>query len=606
MQQLLCKACRVLWPGAVAAFDDQIVDVQLRLAEVLHRRADGADVVAVGREPALDEACVLGKVLHHLCQHRNGAGAAAAPAGKLTDAVGNAVKPAALEQHGLGHVGIGRVDVIVAVFVRISAHDEQQPAVELVGAVDAVLQLAQNLAHLPERDLKAHGVRARRQIEAVVAVFVSESAKLPVVAVLEGDFLGFGKGHAAVDEQLARRALPAVVVLAALEGQLVPAVCRHVDLPLDPLTVDAPGAAARDVQDDLTDAVRLGVRRRTVKGCIQRRRRTHGGVLALNDALKIRRVILRARELCAVAFIVRRLRDRLERKLRQRQRLGDALKRQQVLALVKAEAVRLRLVAVSIVGGIFFRPAENLKLLRTDLVALIVGLSLTGRVVRPQPAEGLRVCAAEGADAVEQNAALCVDAARGDCAIDKAQPVPAVVRNVQFIGDDAVLLRQKHVLTAFVFANFRAAQLDGRIQRHVQTALWGGGVAVFPQIFGVGSITGDLTDICVQIDALIFFQIAFLSGICPPHQQRTQRRSRSDKDDPEPDPFLHTFRHGRSFIPNFFLLTMIPSWAESVNFIFFGNSCPPRQTDEFDKLRHTSFETEVCLLSGEPFPFPPA
>jgi hypothetical protein len=94
---------------------------------------------------------------------------------------------------------------------------KQQLAVELVGTVDAVLQIAEYAAERSQRYLKPDGMRSGGQIKAVIPAAVSELAKLPVVAVLKAIWLTSENGIAPIDAETPNGALTAVVILTALK-----------------------------------------------------------------------------------------------------------------------------------------------------------------------------------------------------------------------------------------------------------------------------------------------------------------------------------------------------------------------------------------------------
>ena len=94
------------------------------------------------------------------------------------------------------------MDVVVTEGIGVDARKHQDPAVDLVEPVHAVVKLPEDIPHAPQRRLKAQRMPAGCQVKEVFpAVFIAEHLCLPVVGKGKGDLAHRVKGQDTVDGQ---------------------------------------------------------------------------------------------------------------------------------------------------------------------------------------------------------------------------------------------------------------------------------------------------------------------------------------------------------------------------------------------------------------------
>ena len=182
--------------------DADAVDIQLDLPHGLHGRAKRRDVVFEINEGGGDAVGIPDKLLQLCCQGLRGRDLIRFLTRIGHRFIDDLIQPFALKIHGLDHFRIDPVDVVVTECIGVHACEDQDPAVDLVEPVHAVVKLPEDIPHAPQRRLKAQRLPAGCQVkEEFPAVLIAEHLCLPVVGEGKGDLAHLVKGQDAVDGQ---------------------------------------------------------------------------------------------------------------------------------------------------------------------------------------------------------------------------------------------------------------------------------------------------------------------------------------------------------------------------------------------------------------------
>ena len=356
------------------------------------------------------------------------------------------------------------------------------------------------------------------KVEAVGrAGIIRQCVHFPCRGVGEGDVLHTGEGNFAVQIEDTAGHAAAVVGLTAFDGDVVPAVFRHVEIPLNPLPRVAPGIAADVVQHRPAHVAGRGSGGRTVITRVQRRGGTQGAAFALQHEGKVSRnaVLLRLRG--GISGVIRHFFGGGERKRGQEHRLAGRNQGDGAFPRLEIKAVRLGDVAhrIAAAGGLF---AEHLHLRRTDVIALRV-LPHFAAVV-PQAGEGQRIRAIEGYFAVDAQFALQVHAACRLSAVGQADVVETGFRYGDGERCGRAALHQQTILLCSHTVRIHRHQRNGNVRRCVRSAL------MRAQIQRIGAAAPDVANLLREVITLVFCPVVLHAAGQnePQHQRQNDRR----------------------------------------------------------------------------------
>ena len=204
MQRAVEEIFRRLRYGHAVRSDGNQVNIQLDLPHVLHRRAEGGDVVLEIREGFGNLRRIFDEGFQLHRQRLRDGNAVGFLSGDGNGLIDELIEQAAFLRHRFDDLRIHLLQVVIAVAVGVHACQHQHTAVHLVQAVDAFLHVGENLPHVAQRRFQTKRVMPSGKVEAVGrAGIIRQCVHFPCRGVGEGDVLHTGEGNFAVNPKMA-------------------------------------------------------------------------------------------------------------------------------------------------------------------------------------------------------------------------------------------------------------------------------------------------------------------------------------------------------------------------------------------------------------------
>ena len=424
----------------------QVVEVHRLAFEIQHPGRQGAHVVLELTQPQRDALRLLQKAaqLRREDVEYSGLG----PLG-----AGDGLYPGELGRQGVGglpqrvrQAGNLPLEIIILVFVRRHAGDDDYLPVQVVEGRHRPVQAIQQRPVIPQHRLQPQGVPPLGQIHLQRDAFAVGQGDVPPIQVVgEAQPRRLLIGHRPVQRQAAGDEKVDVGKLLVPEPQRVIPVAGRVEIPFQPLPRLGP-AGGQNVHAHLAGIIRTGQRAGAIGGRPQALVGFARRALGL-DFDEIRPPVVRPpRPVGRVAL--RGLRREKGHRV-QNIGLGQGAQGQGVLPCLQVQLGRIVRRAVEQLERLL-EPVEMLHLPRGVLVALRV--LLDGGFPREHPPEREALRPREGDGAVHLQPQFRGPLVALDGVIPEHHPVPTGARHLQAVGQAVLLIRHhQHVPPTLVF-----------------------------------------------------------------------------------------------------------------------------------------------------------